>query len=37
MEMCVGKERFYSFVNSVMPLREEIRNVLEDVEGWGGD
>ena len=28
------KERFYNFVNSIMPLREEIRNLLEDVEGF---
>jgi hypothetical protein len=30
----VAKDKFYNFVNSIMPLREEIRNLLEDVENF---
>lgn len=33
-ETYVTKEKFYNFINSIMPLREEIRNLLEDVEGF---
>ncbi len=30
-ETYVTKDKFYNFINSIMPLREEIKNVLEDV------